>query len=111
MIFNQPQVYKALKHFLVMPEKSLIPSNSRINSSELIVLTLARKSPLNAKELHESLEKQGFKASYQAIHKSVQTLKKQGILEEQGNKTYKLSKEWLEKIHELSGKALEAGEK
>lgn len=74
----------------------LVTANPKTAKSA-IVHRLAQRFPLTAKELSRSLSKEyGMNVTYQAVHKAIQELGKEGILFKTKNQ-WKISPAWLTK--------------
>lgn len=65
------------------------------SAKKSIVLLLSGEWPLSAKEVHSRLERQGVSVSYQAVHKSINELLSDGILEKRES-DFELSKAWIQ---------------
>ena len=72
------------------------------SAADMIVSVLAMHWPLSAKKIYNRL-KQEYKSelTYQAIHKSLKQLQREGILLKQG-KDYQISLKWLDNIADFS---------
>lgn len=76
--------------------------SGKASLKDSVVGILIRKWPLNAQKIFNELKKQNsFSGSYQAVHKALNSLLDQGVLEKESNE-YRLSKEWIEKLRIFS---------
>lgn len=72
------------------------------SASDLIVSTLTAHWPLSAKRIHNRIRQEYASGlTYQAVHKSLQQLKEEGVLVKQGSE-YLINLKWLENIAEFS---------
>ena len=77
---------------------ALFPGKTPEKVKEMIVTILTSEYPLSIKELKLLLKKHFNKSvSYQAIHKEILKLQKEGILKKRENK-YKLNLDWVKKV-------------
>ncbi len=68
-----------------------------ISAKDAIVSVLSVRFPLSAKQLGLLLQREkGLSVSYQAVHKALKQLLKEGVLEKAGNK-YQLDAVWIRK--------------
>jgi hypothetical protein len=75
------------------------------SSKESIIQILAEKQPLTAKEIHNSMKRQGKNGhTYQATHKAIKEMVGQSVLVE-ADKKYSISGKWVEGISEF-GKSI-----
>ena len=72
--------------------------SKNMNSKDAIISLLSRKFPLNAKEIFNEVKRSyESNVSYQAIHKTLQALEQEGVIEKAGSK-YKLSRSWISNL-------------
>ena len=72
-------------------------SNTK-STKDKIISVLSNKWPLSAKELYNILQREhGAEVSYQAVHKILNELQEEKILEKNG-KSYQISKEWIQQV-------------
>lgn len=72
-------------------------SNSK-STKDKVISILSNKWPLSAKEIFNILQREhGAEVSYQAVHKILNELQEEKILEKNG-KTYQISKEWIQRV-------------
>ena len=72
--------------------------SKNMNSKDAIISLLSRKFPLNAKEIFNGVKRSyESNVSYQAIHKTLQALEQEGVIEKAGSK-YKLSRSWISNL-------------
>ncbi|MDP2666344.1 MAG: transcriptional repressor [Candidatus Diapherotrites archaeon] len=64
-----------------------------------ILAILSEEFPFSAKEIYARVKRQGRNVSYQAVHKTLQSLIEQRVLEKQ-NSTYLIQKEWITNIRD-----------
>jgi predicted transcriptional regulator len=64
---------------------------------DAIILILSKEWPLRAKEIYPRVKKHKLNVSYQAVHKELQWLLKNGILQKE-HKSYSLNKIWIGKL-------------
>lgn len=74
-------------------------SGQRVRDQLLVILS--EEFPLTAKELYNRISRQGHEVSYQAVHKVILQLQKEGIVEKKG-KGVQLSKEWIHKVKDYA---------
>lgn len=74
-----------------------LPSMEGGDASSIIVKTLSKKSGLNARQIHSAAQAGGAKVSYQGIHKALQKLLDEGVVEKLG-KGYILSQDWINSL-------------
>ncbi|MBU0636219.1 hypothetical protein KKE06_04300 [Candidatus Micrarchaeota archaeon] len=74
------------------------------SSKDAIIHVLSEQWPLTAKQLFSVLKRSyGFTVTYQALHKTLSQLVKQGVLQKIGS-LYKLDKEWVARIKSFGEK-------
>lgn len=81
-----------------------IPKLGVQNSSvkNAIISILANEWPLSAKEIHNRLQKNhGLTISYQAVHKALNEMEPEGILEKNG-KNYSICETWITNLNTFS---------
>ncbi|MFH0973527.1 MAG: hypothetical protein V1817_01935 [Candidatus Micrarchaeota archaeon] len=71
-----------------------LPALEGGDTCSLIVKTLSEKQPLSAKQIHAHIKAGGASFSYQAVHKALQKLEREGVAEKTG-RLYSLSRDWL----------------
>jgi len=71
------------------------------NAQDLAVSILADESPLTAKEVYGRAVKAGGNLTYQAIHKALGQLEKEGVVTKTA-KNYTLSPQWIEELAKMS---------
>ena len=75
------------------------------SSKEAIIQILAERQPLTAKEIHNSMKREGKNGhTYQATHKAIKEMVGQEVLVEAGKK-YSISDKWVEGLSEF-GKSI-----
>ena len=79
----------------------MFPSFSKATTAEKILLTVKEKPGLKAKQLFFELKKNGFRTSYQNVHKTIKTLKQKSIVKEKDLKYY-LSSTWVSKLNQFA---------
>ncbi len=77
-----------------------LPTLEGGDTCSLIVKTLSEKQPLSAKQIHAHIKADGALFSYQAVHKALQKLQADGVVEKEG-KHYSLSKNWLDGLKQF----------
>lgn len=78
-----------------MPLNISIPNTGKPRTvKDSIILILAEERSLEAREIHSSVKKHKLDVSYQAIHKELKKLLKNGILQNE-HKSYSLDKNWI----------------
>src|SRR3989344_5663546 len=81
-----------------------LPSLSNSPTKEKIIELLSNRWPLTAKKIYRSLLKEyNLSITYQAIHKSLQELIQNSILEKT-KEGYQISKEWIKNLGNFSHK-------
>ena len=62
-------------------------------------IKLSQKWPLTSKEIFNSLKKEhGFNGTYQAIHKTLNLLAEEKIIEKKDQKKYSLNRTWVKNL-------------
>ena len=76
-------------------------SNSK-STKDMVISLLSQKWPLSAKEIYNSMRREfGAEFSYQAVHKILNELQQEKILEKNGM-SYQISKNWIEQVKKFS---------
>ena len=87
-----------------MTLKITIPAMDKGKSvKDYIISILSDDWPLSAKMIYNRIKKEGISVSYQAVHKNLKELLREGVLEKE-DKRYKLGLEWIRNIKDFSGK-------
>jgi len=77
-----------------------IPIFSGSDACSIIVKILAEKQGLNAKQIYDTIKTSEKQFSYQAIHKALQKLQGEGVVEKIG-KNYSLSQNWIASLKQF----------
>lgn len=78
---------------------SFSPNSTRVRDRLLIILS--QEFPLSVKELYNRIRKDGQEVTYQAVHKVVQDLMEEKIVEKEG-RGVKLSKNWIHQVKDYA---------
>lgn len=71
------------------------------STKDLIISVLSKKWPLSAKEIYNILQREyGAEVTYQAVHKILNELQEEKILEKNG-KSYQINKEWIGQVRKF----------
>jgi len=82
----------------VPPSKIGKPKSTR----EEIVALLSENWPQSVKKIHSAINRQNGGISYQGVHKTVQQMESEGVVEKHGS-AYQLSREWIRQLKTVSG--------
>jgi biotin operon repressor len=84
-------------------ENSLILLNQKSgNVKNTLVQKLSKQWPMSAKQLSNTLQREyALNISYQAVHKALQELEKEKIVEK-NEKGYQLDEEWIQNVLQIS---------
>ncbi len=85
----------------MVPDKvlSFSPGSTRVRDRLLIILS--QEFPLSTKELFNRIRRDGQEVTYQAVHKVVQELVQEKIVEKEG-KGVRLSKNWISQVKDYA---------
>src|SRR3989344_7670028 len=85
---------------------SALKTIGKKSTKDEVILALSLRQPLTAKEIYNTLNREhGNVASYQAVHKTIQQLVDENVIEK-NEKQYKLNNEWVKEVANF-GKNLE----
>ncbi|MBI2675430.1 MAG: hypothetical protein HYX24_03160 [Candidatus Aenigmarchaeota archaeon] len=86
-----------------MPALQLPPAGQPRTVRDSIIYILSNEWPLSAKKIYNRVRQNGHHVSYQAVHKNLQELITNGILEKESGE-YKLDLLWIKQVKEFTNK-------
>ncbi|MFH1224664.1 MAG: hypothetical protein V1676_02565 [Candidatus Diapherotrites archaeon] len=85
-----------------MAQAITLPSSKPKSTRDEVINLLSERWPLSVKQIHSEINRMNGGVSYQAVHKTLQQMEEDSIMEKQDG-GYQLNRDWIKQLKAISG--------